>query len=194
MSVLPNKCEKITCRYLTSQLFHSLSLLNVSHPVLLVTVNVYLRSFQHLLVWPHSIFVTCNKGYQALSYWLPNFLWTFLLFRMAYIFYGAFAWQLIIKGAYNEDLSLGGPWGPGGRTWAISVTLWLRRPVGSWGALKKHGQQVDRGNPPPLPSPGEATSRELCPVLAHWFKKDRELLETPVEIYKDDLGPGTSLV
>ena len=42
--------------------------------------------------------------------------------------------------------------------------LWSRTPMVSWGALKKHGQQSEGGESPPLLCPGEATSGVLCPV------------------------------
>ena len=45
------------------------------------------------------------------------------------------------------------------------------------GHIKKPGQQVKGGDPPPLLCPGEDTFRILCPVLGSSVRTDRGHLE-----------------
>jgi len=74
------------------------------------------------------------------------------------------------------------------------VPLWPRRPIVSWGALKKkRGQQVEAGDPPPLLYLDEDTFRLLCPVLGSPVQK-RQISprRSPVEGHKDDKGPVAS--
>ena len=48
---------------------------------------------------------------------------------------------------------------------------------------KKHGQQIEGGDSPPLLYPGEATSGALCPVQDSWIQyRQGTSSESPVEV------------
>jgi len=66
----------------------------------------------------------------------------------------------------------------------VLAPLWPRRPMLSWGELKKVcGLQVEGGDPPPLFCPGEATSGLLGSSAQEIETTSRE---SPIEGHKDD--------
>lgn len=56
---------------------------------------------------------------------------------------------------------------------------------------KECGQQIERGDPPPVLCPIEAASGN-CQFLYSSVQERRELLECPAQGYKDDEGFGAS--
>ena len=75
-------------------------------------------------------------------------------------------------------------------SWASSMPWLPRRPMASWGALKR-AQLADQGRWPSR----STTPGVLCPVLGFSVQKRQGSPgESPVEGHKDDKGPGTPLL